>query len=84
MLELNIPNTNVYLVPGDIVKLHRFDAQTWELDHGWYSFGGNRPFCGWFMKSNIDGEYIEKPVQMTDLDDIYLVKKSTRKEFRCL
>ncbi len=84
MLRLNIPDTNVYLFPGDIVKLGRFETHPWEVCHGWYSFGGNRPFCGWYLKSDIDGEYIEKPIQLTDLEDIYLIKKAPGKECKCL
>ena len=83
MLELQIPNTRISIHPGDIVKLERFSNQLWEVDHGWFSFGGNRPFCGWYLKANIEDEYVEKPIQMTDLEDIYVVKKAFSKECIC-
>lgn len=76
-LQLDIPHTRVSLKPGDAVKLGRFETTLWEVDHGWFSFGGNRPFCGWYLKSNVNGEYVEKPIQLTDLEDIYVVKKNT-------
>ena len=82
-LRLQVPNTNVFLCPGDFVKLGRFDDVLWEVDHGWFSFGGNRPWCGWYLKSNVNGDYVEKPIQLTDLDDVYVVKKSPRKDCQC-
>lgn len=74
-LKLDVPNTRVSISPGDVVKLDRFENTLWEVDHGWFSFGGNRPFCGWYFKSNVNGEYVEKPIQLTDLEDIYVIKK---------
>lgn len=82
-LRLQVPNTDVFLCPGDFVKLGRFDDVLWEVDHGWFSFGGNRPWCGWYLKSNVNGDYVEKPIQLTDLDDVYVVKKSPRKDCQC-
>ena len=78
-LKLLIPNTEVYLHEGDLVKLRRFDDQIWELKHGWYSFGGNRPFCGWYLCTNMNNEYTEKPLQLTDLNDIYVVTRTNKK-----
>lgn len=72
-LGLNIPNSREYLYTGDIVRLGRFNTQEWEVKFGWYSFGGNRPVCGWFLES--DGGRSVKPIQLPDLDDIYVIKR---------
>lgn len=75
LLELKIPDSNIKLKPGDRIKLGRFESTLWKVHHGWFSFGGNRPWCGWYLATDMNGEHIEKPVQLTDLDDIYIVKK---------
>lgn len=69
---LNIPNTSTYLHTNDIVKLSRFDNEEWVVKFGWFSFGGNRPWCGWYLEST-DSADIVKPLQLTDLDDIYVI-----------
>lgn len=68
--KLVIPGTDTVLVPGNIVKLHRFDNDSWTVNYGWFSYSGNRPFCGWFL-TGYNG-YV-KPLQLPDLDDIYLI-----------
>jgi len=73
-LEIRIPDRDIELTPGCRVRLGRFDSTVWELSHGWYSWGGNRPVCGWFL-SDICDTSIVKPLQLTDLDDIYFVEK---------
>ena len=70
---LNIPNTKKIIKPGNIVKLGRFSGETWEVCYGWYEFGGNRPVCGWYLKK--DGGLTVKPLQLPDLDDIYLIER---------
>lgn len=72
--SLNIPDLNIILFPGTLVKLGRFDSIVWAVGYGWYSWGGNRPVCGWYLTKQDDPEVL-KPLQMTDLDDIYCVKK---------
>lgn len=69
--ELRIPGTNQVLRPGYKIKLGRFQNDVWLVGFGWYSSGGNRPCCGWYLTS----EYtrITKPLHITDLDDVYLV-----------
>lgn len=69
--ELRIPGTNQVLRPGYKIKLGRFENTVWIVGFGWYSNGGNRPCCGWYLTSEFDR--ITKPLQMTDLDDVYLV-----------
>lgn len=69
-VELQIPDEDLYLIPGDKVKLNRFSDKFWTVGYGWFSFGGNRPFCGWYLTSE-DNEV--KPLQLNDLDDIYMI-----------
>ena len=69
---LEIPDSKIRLLPGSIVRLGRFSDKEWEVNFGWYSFGGNRPVCGWYLES--DGGHTVKPVQLPDLDDIYVVR----------
>ena len=69
---LNIPDTQDVIKPGNIIKLGRFSSDSWEVCYGWYEFGGNRPVCGWYLKK--DGGYVIKPLQLPDLDDIYLIR----------
>lgn len=75
MLHIQIPNTGIYLCDGNIVRLGRFDEERWVLHHGWFSFGGNRPWCGWYLRS-IDSDDKTKPLQLTDLDDIYIIERN--------
>lgn len=70
---LNIPNTMEYLYQGDIVRLGRFQSKEWTVKFGWYSFGGNRPVCGWYLES--DEGLTVKPIQLPDLDDIYVISR---------
>lgn len=71
-VKLSIPSTNNTLYPGNIVKLGRFDAVSWVVCFGWYSWGGNRPVCGWFLRDKNQPDTI-KPLQLPDLDDIYII-----------
>lgn len=70
---LNIPSTMEYLHPGDKVRLGRFETKEWIVKFGWYSFGGNRPVCGWYLES--DAGQTVKPIQLPDLDDIYVINR---------
>lgn len=70
---LEIPEFNITLTPGCRVKLGRFAVEIWEVQFGWYTWGGNRPVCGWYLR-NAMMPYDIKPLQKTDLDDIYLVE----------
>lgn len=69
--ELLIPGTNQVIRPGYKIKLGRFETTVWSVGFGWYSNAGNRPCCGWYLTSEYDR--ITKPLQLTDLDDVYLV-----------
>lgn len=73
MLELYEPNLNIRLTPGCKVKLGRFESTMWEVAYGWYAWGGNRPVCGWYLMNQEKPCQI-KPLQLTDLDDIYVIQ----------
>lgn len=72
-LVLDVPELNMKLVPGSRVRLGRFESTVWVVSHGWYTWGGNRPVCGWYL-TDIENSANLKPLQKTDLDDIYLVE----------
>lgn len=72
-MQLDIPNTNDSLYPGNIVKLGRFSDGMWIVSYGWYTWGGNRPVCGWYL-TNTDCADIVKPIQLPDLYDIILIE----------
>lgn len=69
-MKLDVPSLGTYLCPGQRIRLSRFDTQTWCVRFGWFSFGGNRPMCGWNLTNEL-GEV--KPLLLTDLDDIYMI-----------
>ena len=68
---LQVPNTDCCLKPGYIIKLGRYDSTEWAVHMGWYTWGGNRPVCGWYLTNNSGGL---KPLQSTDLEDIYVIR----------
>lgn len=72
-LTLYVPELRLTLRNGSRVKLGRFDSTMWVLSHGWYSWGGNRPVCGWYL-TNMENPAEVKPLQKPDLDDIYLAE----------
>ena len=76
-LRIEIPGTNTFITPGCRVKLGKFETTTWLVSHGWYTWGGNRPFCGWYL-TNLNDPIIIKPLQQTDLIDIYLIESGRR------
>lgn len=72
ILNLQVPKLGLTLYPGAIIKLNRFQTETWRLCHGWYEYGENRAVCGWYLLGDSPEHHI-RPLQLTDLDDIYLV-----------
>lgn len=72
-LKIQIPGCNQFITPGCRVKLGRFETSTWVVLHDWYTWGGNRPVCGWHL-FNLDNPSEIKPLQKTDLDDIYIIE----------
>lgn len=69
---LELPDSNLHIIPGCQVKLGRFDTTIWSVAYGWYTWGGNRPVCGWYLYNTYLSKI--KPLQETDLDDIYLIE----------
>ena len=69
--EIYIPERGLYISPGCKVKLNRFGFETWTVQYGWFSFGGNRPICGWYLVSESTEEI--RPLQKPDLTDIYMI-----------
>lgn len=74
-----IPNTHNALYPDDVVRLNRFDEEEWTVGFGWYSCNGNRPTNGWYLVSKELAGKI-KPLNQSDLNDIYLIKPCGRVE----
>lgn len=70
-LTLEVPNANTTISPGNKIRLGRFSAQVWVVRFGWYSFGGNRSVCGWYLESESSDDI--KPIFQIDLDDIYII-----------
>lgn len=70
-MVLNVPNTNIDLHPGDIIRIGRFSEVDYEVQYGWYTWGGNRPVCGWSLRDISTGDV--KPLQSIDLTDVYMI-----------
>ena len=70
-MKLHVPLMNTYIEPGCKIRLGRFDHCLWTVQHGWYTVGGNRPVCGWYLTSC---DNAVRPIQLTDLDDIYIIE----------
>ena len=70
-MTLEVPNANTTISPGYKIQIGRFDAQVWIVRFGWYSFGGNRSVCGWYLESESSQDI--KPIFKIDLDDIYII-----------
>lgn len=72
-MELKFPESTKCLHPGDVIRLGRYETVDWIVSYGWYSWGGNRPVCGWYLICKQTPETI-KPLQLPDLQDIYYVE----------
>lgn len=73
-ISLDIPNSDGVLMSGNRVRLGRFETTIWIVSYGWYSWGGNRPVCGWYLTDSDDPGKV-KPLQLTDLNDLILVER---------
>lgn len=69
-MRLEVPNANTTISPGYKIRIGRFSTTVWTVCFGWYSFGGNRPVCGWYLESENQDV---KPIFKIDLDDIYII-----------
>lgn len=72
-LTIEIPGCEHKLTPGCKIKIGRFETVTWVVSYGWYTWGGNRPVCGWYLTDYYNPNTI-KPLQLSDLADIYLLE----------
>ena len=71
-MELRIPEYDIVIVPGTILKIGRFNRESWIVGYDWYSWGGNRAVCGWYLTNAMTKEV--KPLYYTDLEDAYLIE----------
>lgn len=70
---LSVPNCKTTIYPDNIVVLGRFSTIRWRVGFGWFSYEGNRQICGWYL-TQIDNPKSVKPIQETDLYDIYILE----------
>ena len=70
---LSAPDTGVAIPEGAVVRMNRFDSEQWRVLYGWYTWGGNRPFCGWYAVSLNDPNRV-KPMQLSDMYDIVVIE----------
>lgn len=66
-------NKAITIFPGNIVILGRFSTVRWQVCYGWFSYEGNRRICGWYLEQ-VKNSDVKKPIQETDLYDIYKVE----------
>ena len=59
-----IPNTNIRLYDGDIVKISNKPKTKWVVHSGWYIYADNQNF-GWYFECIKNGEIL--PVSVVDL-----------------
>lgn len=71
-MQLIVPELDLTLTVGDIVRIGRFDMDTWKVQYGWYAWGGNRRVCGWYLRNNLTQAI--KPLQYEDVEDIYIIE----------
>lgn len=72
---LELPNKSLYIYPGNIITLGRFETEKWRVCFGWFSYDGNRKICGWYLQ-NLMNPCKFKPIQETDLFDVFVVEFS--------
>lgn len=70
---LKLPGKKLYIYPNNVVILQRFSTVRWRVHFGWFSYEGNRKICGWYLQ-RIDHPHDIKPIQESDLSDIYVVE----------
>lgn len=71
-LACTCPDSDVILHPMNKIKLGRFSYDIWTVMYGWYSWGGNRRTCGWYVVNDRDKSI--RPLYDIDLIDIYLLE----------
>lgn len=70
-----IPDTNIRLYEGDIVKLSNKPRTKWVVHAGWYIYANNQNF-GWYFECIKNGEIL--PVSAVDLQLCTLVTVKTQ------
>lgn len=71
-IKLVLPGCPLELRPGNRIRIGRFSLDVWSVGYGWYSWGGNRKVCGWYLTNCKD--LTIKPLQDIDLCDAYFVE----------
>lgn len=71
-IKLPVKSLGIELQPGYKIKLGRFRTAEWVVQYGWYSIGGDRPVCGWYLEDALTAGHI-KALHLCDLDDIYVI-----------
>jgi hypothetical protein len=70
---LDIPQYNMSLSAGDLVRLSKFSDITWMVGYGWYSANPSVSTCGWYlMRCDKPGTF--KSLDLNDLQDIVMVE----------
>lgn len=69
---LNVPNSDIYLVDGDIVMLTRFPSIKWIVHYGWYTYDTQQQL-GWYFCSIPDNQII--PANDLDLQRITVISR---------
>ena len=71
---LDIPQCNMSLTTGDIVKLSKYSDITWMVGYGWYSVNSLPPTCGWYlMRCDKPGTF--KALESNDLNELVIEVK---------
>ncbi len=70
---LSLPDKSTCIYPNNIILLERFSTIKWKVGFGWFSYEGNRKIYGWYL-TNVDDPKMIKPIQDTDLYDVYVVQ----------
>ena len=68
---LDIPQYNITLTAGDIVKLSKHSNISWMVGYGWYAATNSTPTCGWYlMRCDLPGTF--KSLNTQDIEDIVI------------
>lgn len=70
---LPLPDHHTFIFPDNIIVLGRFSSTKWRVGYGWFSYEGNRKIYGWYL-TQLSNPKIIKPIQETDLYDVYVVE----------
>ena len=69
----NVPDTNIKLRDGDIVKLSQYPNIKWVVHKGWYSYQGEESL-GWYFYSIPDGTIL--PFTHCDMITVTIISSS--------